>query len=160
VLNLNDVRLFVQVVKRGGIAAAARALQMPKSTVSSRISQLERHLGARLIQRNSRRFGITDVGQEFYRHAAAMLVEAVAAEEVVARRAAEPFGTVHVSCSPGTAHAGLSLVLAQFVTAFPAVQMLQSTTNRQVDLIEEGVDLAVRAHERALASSGLVQRRV
>jgi DNA-binding transcriptional LysR family regulator len=159
-LNLNDVRLFVEAVKCGGIAAAARVLRMPKSTLSTRISQLEKALGTRLIQRDSRRFAMTEVGREFYQHGAAMLLEAAAAEDVIARRMTQPSGRLHISCSPGTAHSGLAKVLVHFAMAFPAVEVRQTTTNREVDLIQEGVDLAVRAHERPLKSSQLVQRRI
>jgi DNA-binding transcriptional LysR family regulator len=159
-LNLKDVRLFVEAVKCGGIAAAARALGMPKSTLSTRISHLEKALGTRLIQRDSRRFAVTELGREFYQHGAAMLLEAAAAEDVIARRVTQPSGRLHISCSPGTAHSGLAKVLVRFALAFPAVEVHQTTTNREVDLIEEGVDLAVRAHERPLKSSQLIQRRI
>src|SRR5215813_541351 len=76
VLDLNDFFYFVQVVDRGGFTAAGRTLRQPKSTLSHRIQQLEAELGARLLNRTSRRFGMTDAGQDFYRHAVAMLREA------------------------------------------------------------------------------------
>jgi DNA-binding transcriptional LysR family regulator len=159
-LNLNDVALFVEVVKRGGFAPAARALKMPKSTLSTRIAHLEGALNARLIQRTSRKFTVTALGQEFYQRGCAMMTEAAAAENLVASHLSEPSGTLHVSASPATAHAGLAIVLGRFVTQYPRVRVLQTTTNRNVDLVEEGVDLAVRAHEHRLASSSLVQRRI
>jgi DNA-binding transcriptional LysR family regulator len=159
-LNLNDVYLFARVVEHGGFAAAARALNMPKSTLSTRISRLETRVNARLIQRTSRRFGVTEVGREFYRHASAMLLQAAAAEDVITRRLSGPSGTVNLSCSPGTSHAGLARVLARFVAHCPGVRVVQATTNRNVDLIEEGIDIVVRAHEKPLPDSGLVQRQI
>ena len=92
-LDLYDVYYFVQAVEKKGISATARALDLPKSTVSRRILALEAALGVRLIQRTTRRFAVTDVGQEFYERAVATLVEAESAENVVRQRVAEPSGT-------------------------------------------------------------------
>jgi DNA-binding transcriptional LysR family regulator len=94
VLDLNDFFLFVQVVDRGGFTAAGRTLRIPKSTLSHRIQHLETNLGVRLLNRTSRRFGMTDAGGEFYRHAVMMLREAELAETVIRHRLNEPTGTV------------------------------------------------------------------
>jgi hypothetical protein len=93
-LDLNDFFYFVQVVDRAGFAAAARTLRVPKSTLSHRLQQLETNLGVRLLNRTSRRFALTDAGEEFYRHATAMLREAELAETVIRHRLSEPIGTV------------------------------------------------------------------
>jgi DNA-binding transcriptional LysR family regulator len=85
-LDLNDFFFFVQVVDRGGFTAAGRALRVPKSTLSHRLQELERNLGVRLLNRTSRRFGMTEAGSEFYRHSVAMLREADRAETSVRRR--------------------------------------------------------------------------
>ncbi len=79
--DLNDLYCFVQVVDHGGFAPAGRALHMPKSKLSRRIALLEERLGVRLLQRSTRRFAVTDIGQSYYRHCQAMLVEANAAQE-------------------------------------------------------------------------------
>ena len=92
--DLNDLYYFAMVVEHSGFAAAERALGIPKSRLSRRISQLETDLGARLLQRSTRRFAVTDVGQSVYRHAQSMLAEASAAREVVDRLSAEPRGLV------------------------------------------------------------------
>ena len=81
--DLNDLYYFVQVVDHGGFAPAGRALGMPKSKLSRRIGLLEESLGVRLLQRSSRRFAVTDIGQEYYQRCQAMLVEAESAQEVV-----------------------------------------------------------------------------
>jgi DNA-binding transcriptional LysR family regulator len=94
VLDLNDFFYFVQVVDRGGFTAAGRTLRVPKSTLSHRIQQLEVNLGVRLLNRTSRRFGVTDAGGEFYRHAVMMLHEAEQAETAIRHRLNEPTGTV------------------------------------------------------------------
>jgi DNA-binding transcriptional LysR family regulator len=103
VLDLNDFFYFVQVVDRGGFTAAGRNLKVPKSTLSHRIQQLENHLGVRLLNRTSRRFGMTDAGQEFYRHAVAMLSEAEEAENAIKHRLNEPAGSVRCTAAVATA---------------------------------------------------------
>jgi len=160
VLNLNDLALFVRVVDSNGFAAAARVLGQPKSTLSKRIAELERSLGARLIHRTSRRFVVTDIGAEFYRHAAAMLIEAEAAEEVVRGRQAEPSGPVRITCSVPTAQLTLAQALPDLARAYPKLEILLDATDRFVDLVQEGYDIAVRAHYAPLPDSELVQRRL
>jgi DNA-binding transcriptional LysR family regulator len=159
-IDLNDARLFVQVVEQGGFSRAARVLERPKSSISNRIAKLEDYLGARLIHRTSRQFALTDIGREFFDHASAMLTEAMSAEEAVRSKTAEPRGTVRVTSSVATAQAGLALVLAGFIKAFPKVRVHLSVTNRSVDLVDEGYDLAVRAHEQPLPDSEMIQRRL
>ncbi|MGH7002320.1 MAG: LysR family transcriptional regulator, partial [Alphaproteobacteria bacterium] len=98
--DLNDLCMYVQVVQRGGFAAAERALGVPKSKLSRRIALLESRLGVRLLQRSSRSFSVTEIGQEYYRHCLAMLIEAEAAQEVIDRSRAKPQGTIRMSCPP------------------------------------------------------------
>src|SRR6476659_9767779 len=88
--DLNDLYYFAMVVDHGGFAAAERALGIPKSRLSRRITQLEADMGVRLLQRSTRRFAVTEVGNSVYRHAQTMLAEAQAAREVVDRLSAEP----------------------------------------------------------------------
>lgn len=157
--DLNDYYYFVQSVDHGGFSATGRALDIPKSTLSRRVIALESRLGVRLIERTSRRFVLTDVGRDFYRHAQAMLIEADAAEEVVTRRLAEPSGTIRLTCSIGMARF-LADPLMRFLAAHPKVNLVQMTTNRYVDLVEEGFDIGVRGHSRPLPDSRLIQRRL
>ena len=159
-INLNDLHLFVQVVEHGGFAAAARALGVPKSTLSKRVAELEAQLGVRLIQRTSRTFVTTDVGEDLLRHAAAMLIEAEAAENVVKGYLAEPTGTVRVTASLPTAQNSLAPILPGLAKAYPKIRLVLQATDRFVDLVQEGFDIAVRDHFAALPDSDLVQRRV
>ena len=159
-LNLNDLALFVRVVDSKGFAAAARALGQPKSTLSKRIAELEKSLGARLIHRTSRRFVVTEIGAEFYRHAAAMLIEAEAAEQAVRGRQAEPSGPVRITCSVPTAQLTLANALPDLARAYPRLEILLDATDRFVDLVQEGYDIAIRAHYAPLPDSELVQRRL
>ncbi len=101
--DLNDLYYFAMVVEHSGFAAAERALGIPKSRLSRRISQLETDLGVRLLQRSTRRFAVTEVGNSVYRHAQSMLAEAQAAREVVDRLSAEPRGVIRVSVPVGMA---------------------------------------------------------
>jgi DNA-binding transcriptional LysR family regulator len=157
-LDLNDVYYYAQVVEHQGITAAARVLDVPKSSISRRILALEASLGARLIQRTSRRFVVTEIGAEFHRHALAMLVEAEAAESVVRRHTAQPSGTIRVTCPVAFAQLALAELIPRFMAAYPRVRIVQHATNRYVDPVHEGFDLCLRAHSEPLPSSSLVQR--
>jgi len=158
--NLNDYYFFVQVVEQGGFAQAARHTGAPKSTLAKRVAALEADLGVRLIQRTSRRFTVTELGQQFYRHAAAMLIEADAAEDVVKGRLAEPSGTVRITASVPTAQTILATALVELAEAHPKIHVSLHVTDRFVDMVQEGFDIAVRNHFAPLPDSGLVQRRV
>src|SRR3546814_11459588 len=117
--DLNDLYYFSAVVDHGGFAAAERALGIPKSRLSRRISQLETELGVRLLQRSTRRFAVTDVGQGVYRHAQSMLAEAQAARDVVDRLSAEPRGVVRVSVPVGLAPQQIPALLPDFPAKYP-----------------------------------------
>ena len=156
--DLNDLYYFVQVVDHGGFAAAGRALGMPKSKLSRRIALLEDRLGVRLIQRSTRRFAITDLGQTYYTHARAMLVEAEAAEEAIQRAHAEPRGVVRMSCPVSLLEASVGPMLAAFLQAYPQVELQLDATNRRVDVIGEGLDVAIRVRPPPLDDSELVLR--
>jgi len=160
VLDLNDVFYFVRVVEKKGISAAARALDLPKSTVSRHILALETGLGARLIQRTTRTFAVTEIGQEFYAHAVATLIEAETAENVVRQRMADPSGTIRFSCSVALAQLGVAELIPRFMTLFPRIRIVQHATNRLVDPVQEGFDVCLRAHSTPLPASTLIQRRL
>src|SRR5689334_12589193 len=99
--DLNDLRLFAGVVAHGGFSAAARAMRIPKSRISRRITALEDALGVRLVERSTRRFSVTEIGQDIYRHARAALAEADTIEDAAVRLKAEPQGLVRLSCPVG-----------------------------------------------------------
>ena len=159
-LNLNDLHLFVQAVESGGFAPAARRLRMPKSTISKRVAELEAELGARLIHRTSRSFTLTEVGRDFYDHARAALIEAESAEAVVRRRLAEPSGTVKLTASVPVVQFYLADHLPALARAYPRIHLEVHATDRFVDLVQEGFDIAVRSHFAPLPDSALVQRRI
>ncbi len=156
--DLNDLYYFVQVVDHGGFAPAGRALGLPKSTLSRRIALLEQRLGVRLIQRSTRRFMVTEIGQTYYGHCRAMLVEAEAAQDAIARSRAEPCGTVRMSCPVMLLDLRVGPMLAEFMAAHPQVSIHLEDTNRRVDVVGEGLDLALRVRPPPLEDSELVLR--
>lgn len=157
--DLNDLYLFVQAVDHGGFAAAARALGLQKSKVSRRIGLLEDRLGVRLIQRSTRRFSVTEIGQEYYRRCVAMLVEAEGAQTVIDQSRAEPCGVVRLSCPTGLLAFQFGALFGRFMALYPDVELHVESTNRRVDVIGEGFDLAIRVRPPPLAESELVMRR-
>jgi DNA-binding transcriptional LysR family regulator len=157
--DLNDLHLFVQAVDHGGFAAAARALGLQKSKVSRRIGLLEDRLGVRLIQRSTRRFSVTEIGQEYYRRCVAMLIEAEAAQTLIDQSRAAPRGIVRLSCPTGLIAFQFGELFAQFMARYPDVELHVESTNRRVDVIGEGFDLALRVRPPPLTESQLVMRR-
>lgn len=157
---LDDLALFAGVVDHGGFAAAERALGTPKSRLSRRVAALEKDLGVRLLQRSTRHFSVTDVGQDVYRHARAMLDEARAARETVARLSAQPRGLVRIACPVALAQVQMAALLPEFLERHPLVQVHVAVGNRRVDLIEEGIDLALRVRSRIDDDASLVLRRL
>lgn len=156
--DLNDLYYYAQVVEHGGFAPAGRALGIAKSRLSRRIAELESRLGVRLLQRSTRRFSVTDVGQIYYQHCRAMLIEAEAAQDAVAALQSEPRGTVKLSCPIALLHAHVGSMLADFLQQYPQVNLQLDATNRRVDVLAEGYDLAIRVRPPPLEDSGLVLR--
>jgi DNA-binding transcriptional LysR family regulator len=149
---------FTQVVDHGGFARAARALGVPKSRLSRHVVALEAQLNVRLLNRSTRRFAVTEVGQEVYRHATAMLAEADAAIEAVEFARAEPRGTIRASCPVALAQSALAAMLPAFLAKYPAVRLQMHVSNRRVDVVREGFDLALRVRSQPSGEDGLVMR--
>ena len=158
--DLNDLFYFARVVEHGGFAPAGRALGVPKSTLSRRIALLEDRLGSRLLQRSSRHFGMTEIGETFYRHCLAMVAEAEAALEAVETNQAEPRGTLQVTCPVSLMLSQVAPMVSRFMAAHPLVSVRLSATNRRVDVIDEGVDVALRVRFPPLESEGLIMKRL
>ncbi|MCP1676433.1 DNA-binding transcriptional LysR family regulator [Natronocella acetinitrilica] len=156
--NLNDLYFFVQAVEHGGFAPAGRALGVPKSKLSRRVALLEKRLGVRLIHRSTRRFVLTDVGRRYFTHCQAMLVEADAAQEVIDSLTAEPAGVIRLTCPIGLLNFHIGEMLARFLAQCPNVSIQLEATNRHVDVIGEGMDMAIRVRPRPLEDSDLALR--
>ena len=154
--DLNDMLYFAEVVDRGGFAAAGRALGIPKSRLSRRVAELEARLGVRLMQRTTRKLSLTEAGERYHRHCAAMRDEAGAAAEAVAQVQAEPRGTIRVACPVTLAQTTLGPVLPVFLARYPQVRVDLRVSNRVVDLVDEGVDVALRVRTSLDDSGSLV----
>ena len=153
--DLNDLYYFAKVVEHGGFAAAGRALGTPKSKLSRRVALLEERLGAQLLMRSTRSFAVTEAGRSYYAHCRAMLTEAEAAEESIALIHAEPRGIVRMSCPVALLATRIGPMLADFMAQHPGVELHLEETNRRVDLVAEGMDLAVRVRPPPLEDSEL-----
>lgn len=156
--DLNELYYFAQVVEHGGFAPAGRALGLPKSKLSRHVALLEARLGAQLLLRSTRSFAVTEVGKRYHEHCRAMLTEAQAAEESVAVLHAAPRGLVRLSCPVALLAARVGVMLGDFMARHPEVQLQVDETNRRVDVVAEGLDLAIRVRPPPLQDSDLVLR--
>jgi DNA-binding transcriptional LysR family regulator len=156
--DLNDLYFFAAVVEHGGFSAAGRALGVPKSRLSKRVAQLEERLGVRLLQRTTRRFVVTEVGERFYGHCRAVLEEAQAAQDAVDELRAEPRGVVRLSCPVSLAQTVLAYLLPEFLALYPKMQVRLMSGNRRVDVIGEGYDLAIRVRSKLDTDANLIIR--
>ncbi len=157
--DLNDLVYFAEVVTHGGFAAAGRALREPKSKLSRRVAGLETRLGVRLIERSSRRFRVTDVGQSFYERCRAMLTEAERAEALVAEAQSEPRGLIRMSCPTGMVEP-ISALVTEFLARYPKIRLQLVAIDRPVDLIEERIDVALRIRTSLDSDASLTMRSI
>ncbi|MDB5783488.1 LysR substrate-binding domain-containing protein [Caballeronia mineralivorans] len=157
-LDLNDFRYFVRIVECGGLTAASRNLDVPKSTVSHRLQQLEAALGVRLVNRTSRSLSMTDAGEVFYRHAVTMLERADLAESAVRERLVEPSGTIRFTTAVATSLFAMRQILPDFIHRYPKISVIQHISDDQIDIAGGSYDLALRSHSGPLSDSTLVQR--
>src|SRR5688500_15225034 len=155
-LELAGIRVFLHVVQSGSFSAAARQLAMPKSTVSRKISELEAHVGARLLQRTTRKLGLTDVGRIFYEHAVRIAAEVDEAAQAVGQMQAAPRGLLRVTAP--LSFGMLGSIVAEYLRKHAEVQVELLCTDRQVDLVDERFDVAIRAGK--LADSSLTARAI
>lgn len=156
--DLNEVATFIRVIDAGSMHGAARALGVPRSTVSRRVARLEELLGVRLLERTTRRMSLTEEGQRFYEKVAPALEVIEGASSEARDSGSEPSGTLRITAPIDFGHAVLGDVIARFVRRYPGVHVEVDLSNRLVDLVQEGFDLAVRAG--SLADSSLVARRL
>lgn len=154
--DLNDMLFFAEVVERGGFAAAGRHLGVPKSRLSRRVAELEARLGVRLLQRTTRKLSVTEVGDLYLRHCVAVRDEAEAAAAAVEQAHTEPRGTIRVACPVTLAQSTLGPIMAIFLARHPLVKVDMRVSNRVVDLVEEGVDVALRVRATLEDSGSLV----
>ena len=157
--DLDDFYCFAQVVEHGGFSAAERATDIPKSKLSRRVYNLEERLGVRLIQRSSRHFAVTDIGMNVYRHAQVMLNAAQAAHDLVDHLSTQPRGVIKVSLPVSIAQNEIAKILPDFLKKYPEIKIQMMVTNRRVDVINEGIDIALRVRSSLDDDPSLVLRR-
>jgi DNA-binding transcriptional LysR family regulator len=157
-VDYNDLALFTRVVERGSFTAAAHAVGLPKSSVTRSIARLERALGVRLIQRTTRQRGVTDAGRELYERVRGAVGAIEEASEAIREQGHEPRGVVRVSALPDIDLMGVPELLAQLHAKLPSIHVELSLTGRIVDLVAEGIDVAIRAGR--LGDSSLIAKKV
>ncbi|MBN3561498.1 LysR family transcriptional regulator [Aliamphritea spongicola] len=153
-LDLNGVRIFVQVVDAGGFSAAGRVLGLPKSTISRKLSQLESDLGVRLLKRSTRSLTLTEQGSTFYQRCRLIVQQAQDAESEMLDSLAAPRGILRVSAPVEEGNDVLGPVIADYLMKYPEVELQLHLTNEFVDLVGGEYDVAVRAGE--LPDSSLI----
>lgn len=157
--NLNDYYYYAQVVKYQGYTRASEALGITKSKLSRRITDLETRLNVRLIQRNTRKFTVTEVGQQFYEHCIKILEQVDQAESFVQSILSEHLcGTIKISCPVALAEMPIGGMVSHFLQQHPEVQVQLIATNERVDVIEQGIDLAIRVRHFPIEDSDLIVR--
>ncbi len=156
-MNLSDLATFVQVAEHGTLSGAARALGVPKSTVSRRVSRLEDGLGVPLLVRTGRAIALTDDGQRLAMRSAGALRELSDVEEELKESRGTPRGTLRLTCAPDLARqTDVASLLAEYRARWPEVAIDLSLTIRVVDLVEEGFDVALRPNASVLRDAGTI----
>lgn len=149
---------FAAVVDKASFTAAAEALDISKPVVSKQVSQLEKYLGVQLLHRTTRRLHLTEAGEVFARYSQRIVAEAREAEQSVLPLQSEPQGTLRISASESLAMSLLPQTLLEFQRRFPKVELDVRVSGRFVDLVEEGIDVALRVGE--LEDSSMIARRL
>lgn len=143
--DFNQIQAFINVVEAGSFSKAAIRLNLPKSTVSHRVQELEKHLGVSLLQRTTRQLNLTPAGEKYFRKSASLLRDMDRLEEETMSDQNEPQGILKFTAPLESASSILPPILAGFSEAFPKIHLSVDLTDRRVDIIREGFDVALRA---------------
>ena len=157
-MDLNDIVVFTKVVETKSFTGAADVLGLPKSTVSRKLAQLEERLGVRLVQRTTRKLAVTEIGQAYYERCSRIVADLAQAEQLVTDMQTTPRGRLRITASVDFATRWLGRIVADFLALHPDVNVELDGTDRVVDLIEEGFDLAIRFGQ--LTESTLIARKL
>jgi DNA-binding transcriptional LysR family regulator len=155
-MDLNAIAVFVKVVQAGSFSAAARRLGMPNTTVSAKVAALERRLGVTLIHRTTRKLNVTPQGREYFERCLRGMQDIEAGELLLTSGAREPSGLLRITAPNDVAHHVLPAVVSSYLRAHQQVRIELVVTNHVVDLVVEGIDLAIRATQ--LKDSTLIAR--
>lgn len=154
----DNIATFVEVVRRQSLSAAARSAGLPKSTVSRRLKRLEQDLGSQLLHRDARKITLTPAGRHFYESVVGPVDALGAAVEALEHSRSEPRGTIRLTAPPDLGRMVIAPMLVAFTERYPEIGIDLALTNRFVDLIQEGTDLAVRAGR--LVKGDLIARKL
>jgi DNA-binding transcriptional LysR family regulator len=157
-MDLNEINVFIKVAQAGSFTRAAKELGIPNSTASARVSALERRLGVTLLQRTTRKLRLTEEGEAYARQAAQGLEEIARAETEVSVAQREPQGMLRVTAPAGIGNEMFANLVATFRKKYPKVSVEILFADRAMDLVAEGIDVAIRAGD--LKDSGLIARQV
>ena len=157
-MDLNDIVVFTKVAETKSFTGAAEQLGLPKSTVSRKLAQLEERLGVRLVQRTTRKLALTEIGEAYYERASRIVSDIQAAEQVVTDMQASPRGRLRVTAPIDLSTRYLGAIIADFIAEHGDITVELDATDRVVDLIEEGFDVAVRFGQ--LPESTLIARKL
>jgi len=152
------IPVFIAVVERQGFSAASRTLGITKSAVSKRINQLERHLGARLLHRTTRKLSLTEAGERYYEHAAKALKAANLAEDAVTELQGEPRGKLKISSPMSFGRLHVAPLIPKFLKRYAGLEIDLVMDDRNIDLVAEGFDITIRSGE--LQDSSLIARKL
>ncbi len=156
--SLRGLEVFSRVVEAGSFSAAARLLGLSKSAVSKRVAGLEDRLGARLLNRTTRRLSLTEVGAAFHQRAVRILADVEEAELSVTRLHADPRGTLRINAPMSFGHLHVAPAMAEFMARYPDLRVELILNDRIIDLVEEGFDAAIRIQR--MPDSSLVARKL
>ncbi|MGK5078701.1 LysR family transcriptional regulator [Janthinobacterium sp. HLX7-2] len=154
----SSMRMYVAVVDGGSFAAAAEKLEISRAMASKQIQKLEEHLGTRLLNRTTRRLSLTETGREFYERSTQIMHDVEEAEQVAGQMTRMPQGVLRVTIPLSYGQHRLASLIGDYARAYPQVQLDISLSDRKVDLIEDGFDLAIRIG--AMAQSDLIARKI
>ena len=157
-MDLNEVAVFIKVIQSGSFSKAAKQLAMPNSTVSAKVSSLEKRLGLTLIQRTTRKLNVTPAGEAYFTRCLQGLEEIRAAEDEITAGQDQPKGLLRITAPADLGIALLPDLAVKFTKKYPLARLEMILTDRRVDLVAEGVDLAIRAGE--LKDSSLMAKKL
>ncbi len=154
----DNMRVFAKVVESGGFTSAAARLGMSASMVSQHVKELEERLSVRLLNRTTRKVSLTETGRAYYQRCTRLLADLEETERAASDMHAAPRGELRVNCWPSFGVRHLALAVADFTTRFPAISVELMLSDRMVDLIDDGFDVAIRAEP--LHDSSLIARQL
>ena len=154
----DQIHAFITVVDQMSFTRAADKLEMAKSSLSRRVTELEQRLGVQLLHRTTRKLSLTDQGQQFYQRATQILSELDEVEQLISDEQVELKGRIRMAAPLSFSHQHLASVVAEFKSLYPLIELNIDLNDRQIDLVEEGFDLAIRVGQ--LKDSNLVARKL